>query len=216
MTMKLETAETAAGSRMCELLDSVRGVFAAKGFEKASMQDLAQAANMSAGNFYRYFPSKDAIIEAMVERDLAYVERDFETIMESDDPRGLLRAGLIEHLDIDDCDGGAIWTEILAAAKRRTEVASLFERMETMIVGYMVAVFGRIAGVDLETAKARYSAHATLIFMIIQGIKMRRRPNDNFHGSPLRALALRSIDNVLAEITEANPIPAEAGQSESA
>jgi AcrR family transcriptional regulator len=29
------------------------------------MQDLARAAGMSVGNFYRYFPSKAAIVQAM-------------------------------------------------------------------------------------------------------------------------------------------------------
>lgn len=200
MAVQVEPVETAADIRLTELLGQVRGVFAAKGFDKASMQDLAQAARMSAGNFYRYFPSKDAIIEAMVERDLAGVERQFAMIMQSDDPLRLLRAGLDEHLDSDDCEGGAIWAEILAASTREGEVAKLFERLETRIVGYLVAVFGRIAGVDRTTAEVRYSAHATLIFVLIQGIKVRRKPEDGFADSALRALTRRSIDAVLAEI----------------
>lgn len=204
LTLAEAPAETAAETRLAELLDKVRVVFAAKGFEKASMQDLAQAACMSAGNFYRYFPSKDAIIATMVERDLEGVAEQFAFIMQSDDPLALLRAGLEQHLDLDDCDGGAIWTEIIAAAKRRTEVAEQYERLERTITGYLVAIFGHIAGVDPATATARYSAHAALIFLIIQGIKMRRRPDDDFANSPLRALAMRSIDAVLAEITDPN------------
>ena len=54
--------------RSADLLSRVKGVFAAKGFDGASMQDLARAAGISAGNFYRYFPSKNAIIEAMTIR----------------------------------------------------------------------------------------------------------------------------------------------------
>lgn len=37
------------------------------------MQDLARAAGMSVGNFYRYFPSKAAIVQAMCGYDLAEI-----------------------------------------------------------------------------------------------------------------------------------------------
>ena len=66
-----ETLDAAAVQRGSDILERIKAVFAEKGFDGASMQDLARSAGMSAGNFYRYFPSKDAIIAAMVERDLA-------------------------------------------------------------------------------------------------------------------------------------------------
>ena len=52
----------AAEERSHEILASIRQAFAEKGFDGASMQDLARAAGMSVGNFYRYFPSKAAIV----------------------------------------------------------------------------------------------------------------------------------------------------------
>ena len=39
--------------RIAEIIVSVRTAFAEKGFDGASMQDLARAAGMSVGNFYR-------------------------------------------------------------------------------------------------------------------------------------------------------------------
>lgn len=43
--------------KVAEILSRLRDTFAEKGFDGASMQDLARAAGMSVGNFYRYFPS---------------------------------------------------------------------------------------------------------------------------------------------------------------
>ena len=40
---------------------------------------------MSVGNFYRYFPSKAAIVEAMVRLDLAEIQGEFAEIQTSDD-----------------------------------------------------------------------------------------------------------------------------------
>ena len=42
--------------RSTGILEAARRAFAEKGFDGASMQDIARAAGMSAGNFYRYFP----------------------------------------------------------------------------------------------------------------------------------------------------------------
>ena len=53
-----------ADQRSVEILEGVRRAFSEKGFDGASMQDLARACGMSVGNFYRYFPSKAAIVAA--------------------------------------------------------------------------------------------------------------------------------------------------------
>ena len=39
------------------------------GFHRTTMQDVAREAGMSAGNLYRYFASKEALVSGMIERD---------------------------------------------------------------------------------------------------------------------------------------------------
>ena len=90
--------------REAEILDSIRTIFVTKGFDGASMQDLARAAGMSVGNFYRYFPSKAAMVQAIVRRDLAEVEQKFAMILEAPDPYEALRSGLHQHID-EECAG---------------------------------------------------------------------------------------------------------------
>ena len=72
-----------ADQRTAEILASARMVFAEKGFDGASMQDLARKAGMSVGNFYRYFPSKSAIVESLISQDMARLEQDFASILEN-------------------------------------------------------------------------------------------------------------------------------------
>ena len=110
------------------------------------MQDLARAAEMSAGNFYRYFPSKNAIVEAIIERELDVVRGEFSKVIEADDPLAAFR-GMVRHRieTPDDCEG-QIWVEMEAAAARRPEIAALFGRMEAEITRALVAVFARIRG----------------------------------------------------------------------
>src|SRR5882757_7563931 len=59
--------------RRDEILAAAQRCFVRSGFHGASMQDICAAAGMSPGNLYRYFPSKEAIIAGIAERDRAEV-----------------------------------------------------------------------------------------------------------------------------------------------
>jgi len=54
--------------RKQQILDAAMRVFARKGFHNARMDDIAQEADLSKGTLYWYFRSKDAIIEALVDK----------------------------------------------------------------------------------------------------------------------------------------------------
>jgi AcrR family transcriptional regulator len=54
-------------ARRQEILDAARRAFVANGFDATSMQRIAQESGVSAGNIYRYFDSKEALIGAVIE-----------------------------------------------------------------------------------------------------------------------------------------------------
>lgn len=54
------------------ILESARKEFLSKGYAKASMRDIAQNANITVGNIYRYYDSKEFLFEAVV--DPTFVE----------------------------------------------------------------------------------------------------------------------------------------------
>lgn len=194
----------AADLRSAEILDGVRRAFAEKGFDGASMQDLARAAGMSVGNFYRYFPSKAAIVEAFVIRDLQEIDRDFALITQAPRPMDALRAGLHARVSEYSCDGtsGQLWAEISAASLRKPEIGAIVRRLEGSIVEKLTCVFALATGLAPETALARFSAHAMLIMMLVKATAMKApvaRPEE----SDLNALVLRSIDRILDEVAAA-------------
>lgn len=168
--MSLATATRPSEPRSAEILDSIKGVFAAKGFEGASMQDLARAAGMSAGNFYRYFPSKDAIIAALIERDLAEIQHEFNQIISSNTPRETFRNLVRARVETPDFRKEAIITQIEALAAQKPEIAALKARMENDILGYLVASFGRIANVGPDESRQHFAAHGKLVMLLIRGL----------------------------------------------
>jgi AcrR family transcriptional regulator len=53
-------------TRPAELLDAALAVFAEKGFAAARMEDIAARAGAAKGTVYLYYPSKEAVFEALV------------------------------------------------------------------------------------------------------------------------------------------------------
>ncbi len=67
-SLRLGEAEASAhDQRRSQILDAARACFATSGFHGASMHQICAEAKMSPGALYRYFPSKEAIIEAIAE-----------------------------------------------------------------------------------------------------------------------------------------------------
>ena len=56
--------------RPVEILDAALKRFATNGFAATRMEQVAADAGVTAGTIYRYFPSKDALVDALVERHL--------------------------------------------------------------------------------------------------------------------------------------------------
>ena len=59
--------------RLAHILAAARRCFVRDGFHGTSMQDLVDEAGVSSGAVYRYFPSKDAVIEAIAADNLEQV-----------------------------------------------------------------------------------------------------------------------------------------------
>lgn len=198
--------------RVAEILERIKGVFAAKGFDGASMQDLARAAGMSAGNFYRYFPSKGAIIEAMVLSDLAEVESDFARIMQHPSPRDALRATIWRRMTEEIAEEGPLWAEIEAAAARRPEIAAIHATINRAIRAYLLRVFARLAGVPEDEGAVRFATHADLLVLLVRGAAMeacgQAVGNPPANAAALNRAVMRHVDLILAEIAgEATYLP---------
>lgn len=207
MTIATATARKDTTPRADEILDLCRAAFAQKGFDGASMQDLARSAGMSAGNFYRYFASKEAIIVALVERQLAEIEDQFAQVISAADPRRAFIETLGRHMERQADDDGALWAEIMAAAARRPAVGEILHRMEETVMGHMLRLFALFARVPVDVAAARFRTQAALTFILIRGAGM-DCPSDRtpamVDAGALRALVLRTIDTLIGEIA-ANP-----------
>lgn len=201
MSSAAESVPHPHDARSVEILTGIRRAFIEKGFDGASMQDLARAAGMSVGNFYRYFPSKAAIVEAFITHDLVEVEGEFAAVQQAADPMARLREALHRKVTEGICEGeqGRLWAEMQAAALRKPEIRAVSDRMERLIVEHLTQAFALATGTDPAVAARRWGAQARLIMLLVKGAGM-QPPDPGPEGTALTALVLRMLDRTLDEI----------------
>ncbi len=190
----------AAGERSLEILASLRQVFVEKGFDGASMQDLARAAGMSVGNFYRYFPSKAAIIQSMCGMDMSEIQKDFTDVQEADDPLSCLRDRIMVHFSEESLKDGQLWAEVTAASIRKPEICAVAREMEETITTFLTAVFASVTRRSLEDARSRYEGQCQLLIMLVKGVSTRTAQFGP--ASPaLNAQVAGIVDRILTDVS---------------
>ena len=189
-----------ADQRSAEILGLVRQAFVEKGFDGASMQDLARAAGMSVGNFYRYFPSKAAIIQALIQADHAQVLTDFATIHQSPHPMAALRQLMHQRL-AEDCMGKDtnLWSEIEAAARRNPEIGAAVQQMSGAVAGAFIDIFAAETGLSQKEAQVRFSASAAFIMVLFKAASC-LDPTNPVEQGELKSMIIRTIEQTLDDV----------------
>jgi AcrR family transcriptional regulator len=115
-----------------ELLQAAGACFIRLGFHGASIADIcAEAGGISPGRLYHYFPSKQAIVEAMVAEERAEMASLFVLSAIHDDPvTGLQK--LIERMILLGCgpDYGLLAAEVIGESFRNAEVGRILRYAE--------------------------------------------------------------------------------------
>ena len=166
--------------RRAEILAAAQRCFVRAGFHGASMQDICAEAGMSPGNLYRYFPSKEALIAGIAERDRAEVGQHFA--------RADLSLGLFNVLEEMARHYFTKWpmervllcTEVMSESRRNPELARISAAFDADVrkrIGDMLrqaAERGDIPG-DLDLDRV-----ITMLMFIADGVWWRRALEPDF------------------------------------
>jgi AcrR family transcriptional regulator len=66
--------------RVAELIDAAAAVIQERGFEAATMAEIAARADAKIGSLYRFFPNKDAVADALMQRQTEVLQAEYEAI----------------------------------------------------------------------------------------------------------------------------------------
>ncbi|MGY3477842.1 TetR/AcrR family transcriptional regulator [Bradyrhizobium ottawaense] len=113
--------------KRAEILGAAIRCFIRDGFRGASTTDICAEAGISPGHLYHYFPSKEAIIEAMIDLGLARSAERFEKILAATDVIEALLVD-IEETSLRFRPAQILNLDGLAEAARNPDFAEIIER----------------------------------------------------------------------------------------
>lgn len=130
------------------ILEAAKRCFVLCGFQGASMNQICTEAGMSPGALYRYFPSKEAIVEAICEAARQQDADIFAKILSSKDVVDGVVLGAMAHIRfVHDTNAAAMFAEIAAEAMRNPAVEATcdknLDQVQRMFHGYLRAAWDR-------------------------------------------------------------------------
>ncbi len=159
--------------RRRQVLDAAETCFRRHGFHAASMAGVAAEAGMSVGHIYRYFENKEAIIAAIVERDLQATADLFARMREA--PNGVVAAmvdGLDECVDeAADQVSAALFLEVMAEAARNPKIAWMAASKQGATRRWLMALFASGRGAELGDGQIEDLVDVLQLFMA--GLRVR-------------------------------------------
>ena len=196
-----EHPRTRAGRRdqqVQRILDAAKVCFVRSGFQGASMQQICAEAGMSPGALYRYFSSKEAIIEAICEADRASDAELFASILSNPNVIDGAVEGAMAHIrHVHETHAAPLFAEICAESMRNEAVGrSCLKNMERVLVVFRGYLGGAIERgeidppVDLETL-----LHT--IMAMVHGMALNDLPSQGVSFDKLEILARASLEGML-------------------
>ncbi|GAA2418079.1 TetR/AcrR family transcriptional regulator [Nonomuraea africana] len=147
-----------------QLLDAALRVFAAKGVDGASVKDISDAAGVTPGLLYRYFESKEALVETLLaERGFLPRLRELLTATGRDArPATEVLTELLAAFDGLLADNADLVAVFFSATHARAAMAELVREGQRLIGDFLAA---RVAAGELrphDTATAARTVFATV------------------------------------------------------
>jgi TetR/AcrR family transcriptional regulator, repressor for uid operon len=165
----------ALSERHIRILDAAERCFVRAGFHRTTMQDVAAEAGMSPGNLYRYFPSKDAIVAGLAERDRTEIGRDFG---EFDHPDRDFMATFVrlarKHFQDEPREKAVLCLEIWAEATRNPAIAAISADFDREMIGHLTALLEEAKSRGKIAASVDPGSAAIVISLLANGLFVRR------------------------------------------
>ncbi len=198
---KLSPEQQAA--RRLRIVDAAERCFSRNGFHRTTMQDICKEAGISPGALYLYFDSKEALIEALTERDREQFAGHFANAGEGDD-----FAAVLEHVFrvcvVDQPPHkSALCIEIGAESTRNPAIAATMRRFDESLRASLMLWLGDAQRKGLIDPVQPLEQALTAAIVIADGFMWRRAVDQNFDVEAAAPLMTAMISSVLRPLKPA-------------
>jgi AcrR family transcriptional regulator len=171
------TKRLTASARRAQLIDVGRAVFAERGYDATSVEEIAEQAKVSKPIVYEHFGGKEGLYAVIVDREMEKVVRTIAEAISTGSPRERLENAAIAFLTYvkDDPDGFAVLSR---AAPRTARVGGMWSRLNEVAarVGDVFAAELKKAGYDRKAAPIYAHALVGMVTFVGQWWTESRKP----------------------------------------
>ncbi|MFN8994536.1 MAG: TetR/AcrR family transcriptional regulator [Pseudomonadota bacterium] len=134
----------ARAHRREQILAGAQRCFVRKGFHAATTAEISSEAGVSVANMYQYFPTKDDLIRAMIQADLAEDLDLVRLVNESDTlAEGLEKTIRLTTAEHENLSNLGLRLEILAEAARNPRIAAEVREADAQITAAVAEMIAR-------------------------------------------------------------------------
>jgi TetR/AcrR family transcriptional repressor of uid operon len=182
LSVQATTRSSSVGDRRRKILDAAEACFVRNGFHRTTMNDVAAEAGMSAGNLYRYFASKEAIVTGLAERDREMMTADFAAMSSSNDFFTCFEAIGRKHLVDEPREKAVLAVEIWSEACRNPHVSTMCDSMDSEVRQNLAQMLERARATGDISPNIDIAVAVQLIFTMADGLFKRRALEADFDG----------------------------------
>jgi AcrR family transcriptional regulator len=188
--MALRGQRLSAAARRAQLIDVGRTVFSKRGYEAASLEEIADRAKVSRPILYEHFGGKEGLYAVVVDREMEYLVRRIAEAISLGTPRQRIEQAALAFLSYvkDHPDGFAILTRDAPVTSAGGGMSSLLNDVAER-VGDVFAYAFKEAGYDAKAAPIYAHALIGMVTFVGQWWTDVRRPGVEEVASHIAALA---------------------------
>jgi TetR/AcrR family transcriptional regulator, repressor for uid operon len=189
----------AEDTRRERILEAAERAFVRHGFHAATMSHVAEEAEMSAGNLYRYFPSKEAIVEELCALDQEGRSAAFaELLSPNADIATAVHAALSDHVLGKPPEKARMIVEIWAEAGRNARVAEMTRALDADVLDKLERVIDAVKATGVASPSLDSRLAARFFFTFVAGLFKRMAIEPDFDRTAETAMAYGVVKALFA------------------
>ena len=184
------------------IIEAAERAFVRNGFHAATMQHVAEEAGMSPGNLYRYFPSKEAIVEGLCEVDRGRRAGSFDAFADlmarNGDLTAAIRWGMREHVLSKPPEKARMIVEIWAEAGRNPRVAEITQKLDAEVLSGLERLTDAAKAVGAASPRLSSRFAARFFITYVAGLFKRIAVEPDFDPDAETDMAVRVLKALFA------------------
>ena len=179
-----------ASARRTQLIETARGLFAQRGYEATSVEEIAARAKVSKPIVYEHFGGKEGLYAVLVDREMEHVVTRISEAISSGTPRERVERAALAFLTYvrDQPDGFVVLSRDAPVALARGGMSSLLNDVAERVSDVFTTNFKK-AGYDSKAAPIYAHALVGMVTFVGQWWTETRKPSVEEVASHLAALA---------------------------